>query len=91
MAFLTSTDTTTSAIGTAYGGILGSALGQQIVWPNYNQQALQNAYGQLVQQAQTYGQGFATITPEKVFKTVKGFLAELREEIDAWHGDCLRV
>ena len=29
--------------------------------------------------------------PEKIFKTAKGFLAELREEIDAWHGDCLRV
>lgn len=53
----------------------------------------QNAYGQLAQQAHVFGQAYGIVAelPEKVFKTAKGFLAELREEIDAWHGDCLRV
>jgi hypothetical protein len=36
------------------------------------------------------GQGIAA-APEKIVKKAKGLLAELREEIDAWHGNILRV
>jgi len=86
------------------GGLLGTATGTTNVYtnqlggattyyPEFNQQAAQNAYGQLSQQAHVFGQAYGIVTelPEKVFKTAKGFLAELREEIDAWHGDCLRA
>ena len=89
---LISIDTTTANTWTSNGGIMGGAFGQQIMWPNYNQQTLQNSYGQLALQNHFLGQAYGIVAelPEKVFKTAKGFLAELREEIDAWHGDILR-
>ena len=90
--------------GNTLGSILGTGTSaptgttaEGSIWQYYpsqlqiNQQ--QNAYSQLAQQAHVFGQAYGIVTelPEKVFKTAKGFLAELREEIDAWHGDILRA
>lgn len=83
-----------------YGSILGTTAGtaatniyipyaeqQQALGNYYNQQSVMNQ----LQNAFAYGQGIAEISPEKIFKKAKGLLAELREEIDAWHGNILRA
>ena len=58
---------------------------------NYNQYQYDQSVMNQLQNAFAYGQGIAAISPEKIFKKAKGLLAELREEIDAWHGNILRV
>jgi hypothetical protein len=84
-----------SAGSSLIGSILGSA-----TTTNIYQQQLSNGinYDQSIMgQLQSafafnqYGQMVAAISPEKILKKAKGILAELREEIDAWHGNILRA
>lgn len=81
-----------------YGSILGTTAGTAVtnIYIPYaeQQQALGNYYNQqsvMNQLQNAYGQAITAISPEKIFKTAKGLLAELREEIDAWHGNILRA
>lgn len=76
------TDATTT--GNVYGQFIQQ---QQMAGGYYSQHTVMNQ----LQNAYAYGQAITAITPEKIFKTAKGLLAELREEIDTWHGNILRV
>jgi len=82
MGGLTGTSATTTNVCTNQLG------GAMIYYPDYGQQVVSNQYQNLLIQA-GIGQGIGGAV-EKVKEAAKGFLAELREEIDAWHGDCLR-
>jgi hypothetical protein len=82
MGGLTGTATTSNVYTNSLGGAT-------IYYPEFNQQAVLNQYQNLLSQVGV-GQAIGGAV-QKAKEKAKGFLAELREEIDAWHGDCLRV
>lgn len=92
---ITGTATTAASTNAYTDSLAGSTIyyPQQLAIQNYQQYAQQsqlaNAFGNMGAII-GLGQGIGTAV-EKVKEKAKGFLAELREEIDAWHGDCLRV
>ncbi len=73
-----------SSTNTSAGSLLGGAIGGL---GNYaNQENYYTQYSALLNSS------FVTIpapTPTPIKKKAQGFIAELREEIDAWHGDIL--
>lgn len=68
----------TQSTNTVLGGLIGGAMSGL---GNYQNQ--QNAYNQLV------NINYATVPAPAPVRKSRGFIAELREEIDAWHGDIL--